>query len=202
MNIGLNRRITGNTFGQTPTDASWKLNGPNYVASSWDNAVNATSNMTTFQDGTSNTAIFSEWVKGGFGNPPPKNGLAIVYYFPGQLQTNAFPTDYQFLQACDNAVVSSANYQWGWKGEWWGYGGTTIYSHTQTPNRTNCQYQDQQEDSRGTVTGIAASSNHPGGVNVLFMDGSVHFIKSSVNYQSWYAIATPNYGEVVSSDSY
>ena len=33
------------------------------------------------------------------------------------------------------------------------------------------------------------------------MDGSVRFVKSTVNYQSWYAIATPNGGEVVSSDS-
>ena len=48
----------------------------------------------------------------------------------------------------------------------------------------------------------AASSNHPGGVNVLFMDGSVHFVKSSVSYQAWYGIATPNNGEVVGSDQY
>ena len=49
---------------------------------------------------------------------------------------------------------------------------------------------------------IGASSNHPGGVNVLFMDGSVGFIKPMVNFMTWYAIATPNYGEVVSADSY
>ena len=46
-----------------------------------------------------------------------------------------------------------------------------------------------------------ASSLHPGGVNVLFMDGSVRFIKSSVNPASWYAIATTNNGEVVSTDN-
>src|SRR5262249_30833977 len=34
-NIGLNRRITGGV-----PDSSWKLNGPNYVASNWDNTVN------------------------------------------------------------------------------------------------------------------------------------------------------------------
>ena len=34
------------------------------------------------------------------------------------------------------------------------------------------------------------------------MDGSVRFIKSTVGYQPWYAIATPNYGEVFSSDSF
>jgi prepilin-type processing-associated H-X9-DG protein len=48
----------------------------------------------------------------------------------------------------------------------------------------------------------SASSNHPGGVNVLFGDGSVHFIKSSVGIQAWYGIATPNGGEVVGSDQY
>ena len=203
VNIGLNRRITGNVLGQTPVVDSWKLNGPNYVASGWDPTVNATVTLATFQDGTSNTVIFSEWIKGGYANPyPPGKELAIVYYFPNYLQTNAFPTDFQFKLACDNAVVASTNYQWGWKGEWWGYGGTSIYSHTQTPNRTSCAYSDLAEDVCGTITAVSASSNHPGGVNVLFMDGSVRFIKSTVGYQPWYAIATPNYGEVFSSDSF
>ena len=139
----------------------------------------------------------------GYGNPyPPGKGLAIVYYYPNQLLSNAFPTDFQFKLACDNAVIDSTNYQWGWKGEWWGYAGTSIYSHTQTPNRTSCAYYDYQEDPRGTITSVSASSNHPGGVNVLFMDGSVRFIKSTVSYWAWYAIATPNYGEVFSSDSF
>jgi prepilin-type processing-associated H-X9-DG protein len=197
VNIGLNRRITGNI-----PDSSWKLNGPNYVAG-WDGAVNTPTNLTTFQDGTSNTAIFSEWIKGpATGTPAPKQGLALVYYFPGRANSNAFNTDLQFKLSCDTTVLNDSNYQWGWKGEWWGFGGTTIYSHTQTPNRTSCDYADTKQDGRGTITGVAASSNHPGGVNVLFMDGSVRFVKSSVSYQAWYAIATPNYGEVVSSDSY
>jgi hypothetical protein len=34
------------------------------------------------------------------------------------------------------------------------------------------------------------------------MDGSVKFIKSSVSNAAWYALATPNNGEVLSSDSY
>jgi prepilin-type processing-associated H-X9-DG protein len=194
-NIGLNRRITGGK-----PDLSWKESGPNYVAG-WDGAVNNPTNMTTFQDGTSNTVIFSEWVKGPAAFPG-KDGLGMVYYFPNQLQSNAFNTDIQFKQACDNTPVTQANQQWGWKGEWWGFGGTSIYSHTQTPNRIACDYADQKQDGRGTMTGVPASSNHPGGVNVAFMDGSVRFVKSSVGYQAWYAIATPNNGEVVSSDAY
>jgi hypothetical protein len=33
------------------------------------------------------------------------------------------------------------------------------------------------------------------------MDGSVRFIKSTVNIQAYYAIATPNGGEIVSADA-
>jgi prepilin-type processing-associated H-X9-DG protein len=47
-----------------------------------------------------------------------------------------------------------------------------------------------------------ASSAHPGGVNTLFADGSVKFIKDSVNQNTWWALGTRANGEVVSADSY
>jgi prepilin-type N-terminal cleavage/methylation domain-containing protein/prepilin-type processing-associated H-X9-DG protein len=195
-NIGLNRRITGGV-----PDSSWKLNGPNYVASSWDKTVNNTTDMASFGDGVANTAIFSEWIKGqGVPTGHAMNGLAEVYNL-GQ-NSNFYPTDYQFAQLCNAVPINSANQQWQWKGEWWGYGATMIYSHTQTPNRTSCVYHDINQDGRGTITMVAASSNHPGGVNVLFMDGSVRFIKNSLNYRTWYAIATPNSGDTVSADAF
>ena len=49
---------------------------------------------------------------------------------------------------------------------------------------------------------IGASSNHPGGVNVGFLDGSVKFIRNSVSQMTWWAIATRAGGEVVDSNSY
>ena len=49
---------------------------------------------------------------------------------------------------------------------------------------------------------VNASSFHPGGVNVAFLDGSVKFIKNSVNPSAWWAISTKAGGEVVSADSY
>jgi prepilin-type N-terminal cleavage/methylation domain-containing protein/prepilin-type processing-associated H-X9-DG protein len=45
-------------------------------------------------------------------------------------------------------------------------------------------------------------SRHPGGVNCLFGDGSVRFVKNSVNPQTWVALGSINGGEVISSDSY
>jgi prepilin-type processing-associated H-X9-DG protein len=45
-------------------------------------------------------------------------------------------------------------------------------------------------------------SQHPGGMNTSFCDGSVRFIKNSINQNTFRAISTRNFGEVLSSDSY
>jgi len=49
---------------------------------------------------------------------------------------------------------------------------------------------------------VNAQSNHPGGANFGFSDGSVRFIKDSVNMQTYQALGTRASGEVISSDSY
>jgi prepilin-type N-terminal cleavage/methylation domain-containing protein/prepilin-type processing-associated H-X9-DG protein len=45
-------------------------------------------------------------------------------------------------------------------------------------------------------------SRHPGGVNFLFGDGSVRFVKDSINEFVYAGLATRNGGEVISADSY
>jgi prepilin-type N-terminal cleavage/methylation domain-containing protein/prepilin-type processing-associated H-X9-DG protein len=45
-------------------------------------------------------------------------------------------------------------------------------------------------------------SRHPGGANFLFADGSVKFIKDTINYMTYRSLGTRNVGEVVSSDAY
>ena len=45
-------------------------------------------------------------------------------------------------------------------------------------------------------------SQHPGGGNFFFMDGSVRFLKSSTALPTMWALATRNNGEVISADSY
>ena len=45
-------------------------------------------------------------------------------------------------------------------------------------------------------------SLHPGGGNVLMGDGSVRFIKSSINLLAWQALCSRNNGEVISADAY
>jgi prepilin-type N-terminal cleavage/methylation domain-containing protein/prepilin-type processing-associated H-X9-DG protein len=50
--------------------------------------------------------------------------------------------------------------------------------------------------------GEELTSQHPGGVNTLFGDGSVHFLKNSTNVVPLAALCTRALGEVLSSDSY
>jgi prepilin-type N-terminal cleavage/methylation domain-containing protein/prepilin-type processing-associated H-X9-DG protein len=67
-----------------------------------------------------------------------------------------------------------------------------------TGNNTN----DSTAENNGAVGYNAARSYHSGGVNTLFADGSVKFMKDSVNLPVWRALASTRGGEVVSSDSY
>jgi prepilin-type processing-associated H-X9-DG protein len=48
----------------------------------------------------------------------------------------------------------------------------------------------------------AARSYHSGGVNVTFSDGSVRFVKDTVNLNNWRAVSTKDGGEVISGDAY
>jgi prepilin-type N-terminal cleavage/methylation domain-containing protein/prepilin-type processing-associated H-X9-DG protein len=59
-----------------------------------------------------------------------------------------------------------------------------------------------ENDGGPTYMSLAASSYHPGGVNTLFADGSVRFVKDSVSPVTWRALGTIAGGEVVSADSY
>ncbi len=52
------------------------------------------------------------------------------------------------------------------------------------------------------ATFVNANSNHPGGCNFAFADGSVRFIKDSVNMLTYESLGTRGSGEVISSDSY
>jgi prepilin-type N-terminal cleavage/methylation domain-containing protein/prepilin-type processing-associated H-X9-DG protein len=53
-----------------------------------------------------------------------------------------------------------------------------------------------------TYMSLDASSYHPGGVNTLFADGSVRFVKNSVNPVNWRGLGTMAGGEVISGDGY
>ena len=46
------------------------------------------------------------------------------------------------------------------------------------------------------------SSYHPGGANVLLLDGSVRFLKDSASHADVWALGSISQGEIISADAY
>ena len=59
-----------------------------------------------------------------------------------------------------------------------------------------------EENGGPTFSAINARSYHPGGVNTLLGDGSVRFVKSTIDGMVWRSLGTVAGLEVISSDSY
>jgi prepilin-type processing-associated H-X9-DG protein len=81
------------------------------------------------------------------------------------------------------------------------------YTHFMTPNTLSCYGSGDSSNLISNVNGgigaaITATSNHPGGVNVGFCDGSVKFVSDSVVQQTWWALGTRNGHEIIGNDSY
>jgi prepilin-type N-terminal cleavage/methylation domain-containing protein/prepilin-type processing-associated H-X9-DG protein len=152
--------------------------------------------MSEITDGTSNTAMFSEIKRSNINFPAPAatstdpvNNIFLVPAASFDLTTPVLPAcntpgsriSYRGLQYY-RFIVEDTN-----------------YTHTVPPNYTGS---DCGDSSLITAAHIASRSYHPGGVNTGFCDGSVRFIKSSVNLGVWRALGTRAGGEVVSADSY
>jgi prepilin-type processing-associated H-X9-DG protein len=62
-----------------------------------------------------------------------------------------------------------------------------------TPNRRSCRYGGIATESQLVLNyPQTPGSNHPGGVNVCMMDGSVQFVSNSINQQTWWAMGSNN----------
>jgi prepilin-type N-terminal cleavage/methylation domain-containing protein/prepilin-type processing-associated H-X9-DG protein len=66
------------------------------------------------------------------------------------------------------------------------------------PSQMLACYNQANEGSEYT----GSRSRHPDGVNSLFGDGSVHFMKNSINAMTWVQLGSINGGEVISADQY
>jgi prepilin-type N-terminal cleavage/methylation domain-containing protein/prepilin-type processing-associated H-X9-DG protein len=176
-----------------------------YCNAASDPTCNSVVSLASITDGTSNTAAVSEsLVNDGQGNSPdPRRNLNYTNSYTDSANALA-------MTVIQGAQAKGALQNWqAWsyyKGLSWGYTDAWerhVYSHVFPPNapavstyNTNT-FRCSEGDDYMNPTG-----NHPGGVNIAFMDGSVHFIKNTVNLQTWWALGTRNRGEIISSDSY
>ena len=157
-------------------------------------------------DGLSGTAAFSETIMGSDtntspGSTPPSNArrqFALFNtsgYLTGSLSPTLFQLPNTYLQVCFTPD------QWsGDRGREWSRGSffMSSYNHFYTPNS---KYPDCTDAGRNAAI-CGPRSFHPGGVNVLFLDGHTQFVNDTVNIATFRAISTMSGGEVISADSY
>jgi prepilin-type N-terminal cleavage/methylation domain-containing protein/prepilin-type processing-associated H-X9-DG protein len=174
-------------------------------------------------DGATNTVAFSEGRLGTALNGPeplqvlyPGNTIIVeqapVTSSAGNLDAFADQTNiFKDLQTCAKNWSVSAGTICSRRGYLWSDGviGHSMFNTIQTPNDaqypgngcrldTGCVSHCGPDDSMF----VPASSVHPGGVNVTMGDGSVRFVKNSIDRFTWWKLGTRAGGEVVSSDAF
>jgi prepilin-type N-terminal cleavage/methylation domain-containing protein/prepilin-type processing-associated H-X9-DG protein len=182
------------------------------------NGNNSTFGTQGITDGTSNTAMFSEKLVGPtstaaifIGQPNAKRVAFPVSMDPGvDVSPNGATNALSFMQACkslQNTVQAPAGHN-PWSGAVWtgSHAGTlrfNAYNHFNTPNGNSCFGTASQGGPPGGLNdAVTAQSNHSGGVNVSMGDGSVKFIKDTINPTVWWALGSRALGETVGSDAY
>ena len=178
---------------------------PNYAANAGLNCITGDGVFTgrrvapaDITDGLSQTAGLAEWIVGpaSFGDDAPGSRLGSVYTFeypPG----SDFRNHRIFVQLCNQLVPDHAQptSSLKFKGIFWTTGGFghTQYNHSMPPNSPSCDV--------GPWYAYTAGSFHPGGVNVLMMDGRVRYVKESIDPDIWLSIGTRSGGEIVGGDA-
>jgi prepilin-type N-terminal cleavage/methylation domain-containing protein/prepilin-type processing-associated H-X9-DG protein len=211
INILLGYASYPNNIGTVYSNNGGRYDGPAYKMGDTSHSIPLS--LASITDGTSNTVIFSEFVRGKGAGNSTQLGLHQIYSSSVPLQGSPYSyqnPDVAFIPGCKAAKTP---FLWDStaqsptiadrKGEAYyrqncGEGGG--YSHIMPPNTNACFWKgDDQTHTFETM--VSASSYHSGGVNVLMLDGSVHFIKNSISTVTWRAIATYAGGEVISADS-
>lgn len=145
-------------------------------------------------DGTSQTAAMSEWVLGSktIGDRDPL-GSVFNLSLPGT--PPLFDT---FVTACHQVDLRAYGSSGSRYALWMtGLPGLTILFFDLPPDGYSCVNNGSVSDGIQT-----ASSRHASGVNTLFLDGHVRFVRSSIDLATWRAISTRAGGEVVDSNAF
>ena len=168
--------------------------------------------LNTCTDGSSNTIAFAEGVVGNQNQQLGQkfiglqNVAALSAYETMDGSINFGANALGALQVCQAAYTTqSGGTVDRQRGENWAHGAMafTMFNTIATPNAFNRSFTDcSRIGSTGRADLANADSYHPGGVNVTMADGSVRFIKDTINRITWYALGTKGNGEVISADSY
>jgi prepilin-type N-terminal cleavage/methylation domain-containing protein/prepilin-type processing-associated H-X9-DG protein len=149
-------------------------------------------------DGTSNTAAILECAG--------RDERFVSQYADGYgYNPSTAPTDPRYPLPVRGAGVPAGQHRF-WR---WADPGNAFGVSGQPNNNAAVQYVHEASawPSTSASAGQQGGANdeafsfHSGGLNVLYGDGSVHFIKSTVSLATWRGLLSINGGEVISSDS-
>ncbi|ODU01022.1 MAG: hypothetical protein ABS79_02380 [Planctomycetes bacterium SCN 63-9] len=202
------------------------LNDPNLGFIGFESITDGLSNTALFSEKLIGLANDPSQLPGA---PQAKRGIWHLNY-PGMYNQNNPQVALQAVQMCKaiplqqssaglNSNTPFTQFTGGFIiGSMWSMGfpwhlANNSYNHFNTPNGLNCvSTTDTMGDPippgvsyaqwGGTSGQIPPSSNHPGGVHVGLVDGSVRFVKDTISYPTWWAIGTRNQAEVVSSNQW
>ncbi|QDV36219.1 DUF1559 family PulG-like putative transporter [Tautonia plasticadhaerens] len=153
--------------------------------------------LASITDGTSNTAFFSEKIRGTGTRDGDARSDSLITASPTTLD--------ETYQNCTSTNPQTTPRLTMVQGASWVMGEMccTQYNHVSTPNTATCAGLGFANNSMANMPmQVPPSSDHPGGVNTLFGDGTVRFVKDGVSLQTYRALGTRNGGETVSADSY
>jgi prepilin-type N-terminal cleavage/methylation domain-containing protein/prepilin-type processing-associated H-X9-DG protein len=162
--------------------------------------LNSSTSMASILDGSSQTALVAESIIGNNSNiaptPSSPNPVEVMVQLASDIKV--FADTYTYFPLTDAQCAAPLGFRWDRQTNWIdGDYRHTLYDHYYTPNSTN--YDCLRGPDHGWRT---ARSRHPGGVNTLFVDGSVKFIKNTVNPAAYRAVGTIARGEIISADAY
>jgi prepilin-type processing-associated H-X9-DG protein len=148
--------------------------------------------MASIYDGTSQTAFFSEKMRGS-GYPDIRTDMLTM---PNQTSLNATYNTCRSLPTTATPLTSKQGYSWV-MGEMC----CSTYNHVAQPNDRTCAGIGFPGTMANMAMMVPPSSRHSGGgVNVCFGDGSVRFVSSNINLVTWRAYGSINRGEVISEN--